>query len=80
MENLIEKLQKNQLLDLYLVSLISSDTLINKEACDKSLEKIREAKELIKTANINNKDFYVKMIEDGENIIIRDRENFLKNE
>lgn len=78
MENLLEKLQKSQLLDFYLVSLISSETLMTKEDCDKSLEKIRQAKELIKTANINNKDFYEKIINDGEDIILRDRENFIK--
>lgn len=77
-ENLLEKLQKNQLLDFYLVSLISSDTIIDKESGEKSLEKIRECKELLKTAKLDNKDHYEKIINDGEKIIIRDIDIFSK--
>lgn len=76
-DNFIEKLQKEQLLDLYIVSLISADTLIDVESCDISLEKIFELKELMKTANINNKSHYEKIINDGEEIILRDKKYFL---
>jgi hypothetical protein len=75
-DNFIEKLQQEQLLDLYIVSLISADTLIDVESCDISLEKILELKELIKTANINNKEHYEKIINDAEEIILRDKEYF----
>ena len=78
-ENKIERLEKANLLNFILVSLISSDTLINIESCEKSLNKMLEYQEEIKTANIENKDFYVKMINDGINIIKRDMELFKYN-
>ena len=73
-DNFLERLQKDKLLDLYLVSLISSDTLLTVEDCEKSLKKILELKELIKTANIDDKERYEKFINDGEKIILRDME------
>ena len=51
-ENFLEKLQKNQLLDLYLVSLISADSLIDVESCEQSYEEVLKLKELMKNANI----------------------------
>lgn len=78
-ENKIEILEKANLLNFILVSLISSDTLINIESCEKSLNKMLEYQEEIKTANIENKDFYVNMINDGIDIIKRDMELFKNN-
>lgn len=74
--NIIERFAKDELLNLILVSLISSDTLIDIESCEKSLSKMLMYKEEIKTANIENKDFYVKMIDDGIEIIERDLKTF----
>lgn len=76
-ENFLEKLQKNQLLDLYLVSLISADSLIDVESCEQSYEQVLKLKELMKNANINNKSHYEKIINDCEEIILRDKEFFL---
>lgn len=78
-ENLLEKLQNNNLLDFYLVSLISSDALITVEDCEKSLKKIQEAKIHLETANIKNKEKYAEMIIQGEEIIKRDLENIKEN-
>ncbi|MBR6516923.1 MAG: hypothetical protein IKT40_08835 [Bacilli bacterium] len=78
-DNFLERLQKDKFLDFYLVSLISSDTLLTVEDCEKSLKKILELKELIKTANIDDKERYEKFINDGEKIILRDME-MLKGE
>lgn len=75
-ENLLEKLQNNNLLDFYLVSLISSDALITVEDCERSLSKIQEVKEHLITANIDNKEQYADMIDKGEEIIKRDLEMF----
>lgn len=75
-KNILEKLQENNLLDFYLVSLISSDTLITIEDCEKSLDKIKEVKEHLITANIDNKEQYADMIDKGEEIIKRDLEMF----
>ena len=74
--NLLEKLQSSNLLDFYLVSLISSDTLLSVEDCERSLSKIQEVKELLITANIDNKEQYADMIDKGEEIIKRDLEMF----
>ena len=74
--NLLEKLQSSNLLDFYLISLISSDTLLSVEDCERSLSKIQEVKELLITANVDNKEKYADMIDKGEEIIKRDLEMF----
>ena len=78
--NFLEKLQENNMLDFYLVSLISSDSLINLETCEKHLKKMQEVKEYMKTANLNNKEKYAEMIEKGEEIIKRDLEFYQKKQ
>jgi hypothetical protein len=70
--NIIERLAKDELLNLVLVSLISSDTLIDIDSCKKSLFKMLIYRDEIKTANIENKNFYVKMIDEGIEIIERE--------
>ena len=74
----LEKLQEEKLLDLYLVSLISADSLFTVEDCDESLEHLNDALRDIETANIDNKDFYKKMIIDGIEIVERDKQFFIE--
>lgn len=74
--NIIERLAKDELLNLVLVSLISSDTLIDIDSCEKSLFKMLIYRDEIKTANIENKNFYVKMIDEGIEIIERELRTF----
>lgn len=76
-KNFLEKLQEENLLDLYLVSLISSDSLFSVEDCDESLKCLREDLIAIETANIDHKDLYKKLIVDGIQIVEKDRQMFL---
>lgn len=79
MENRIERYDRDGLLNLVLVSLISSDRLVNSEECEKALIKLKELEKDFETANIKNKEFYKKFFIDGKEIIERDLENFKKN-
>ena len=74
----LERLEKYGLLDFYLVSLISSDNLESVDDCDKHLAEIAYLKSIIGDNDIKNKDYYMSVLDDGENIILRDREQFLK--
>lgn len=74
----LEKLQEEKLLDLYLVSLISADSLFTVEDCDESLTHLNDALSDIETTNIDNKDFYKKMIIDGIEIVERDKQFFIE--
>ena len=75
---LLEKLQKDNLLNFYLVSLISSDTLESIDDCDRVLKEIDFLKEILPENNIDNKEHYEKLINDGEIIILRDKAIFSK--
>ena len=74
----LERLEKYGLLDFYLVSLISSDNLESVDDCDKHLAEIAYLKSIMGDNDIKNKDYYMSVLDDGENIILRDREQFLK--
>ena len=74
----LERLEKYGLLDFYLVSLISSDNLESVDDCDKHLAEIAYLKSILGDNDIKNKDYYASILDDGENIILRDREQFLK--
>lgn len=75
--NFLKKLQEENLLDLYLASLVSADCLFNVEDCDESLNALHDALNDIETANIDRKDFYKKMIIEGIEIVERDRLFFI---
>ena len=51
-KELLEKLYKNNLLNLVLVSLISADTLISIEDCEKSWESMVELEKLLPETDI----------------------------
>ena len=78
--NFLENLQELKLLDLYLVSLVSADSLFSVEDCDESLNALHDALNDIETANIDRKDFYKKMIIDGIEIVERDRLFFIERQ
>lgn len=78
--NFLENLQELKLLDLYLVSLVSADSLFSVEDCDESLNALHDALNDIETANIDRKDFYKKMIMDGIEIVNRDRLFFIERQ
>ena len=76
-KNFLETLQEENLLDLFIVSCISADSLFSVEDCDESLAALKGALNDIETANIERKDFYKKLIVDGIQIVERDRQMFL---
>lgn len=76
-KNFLETLQEENLLDLFIVSCISADSLFSVEDCDESLVALKDALNDIETANIERKDFYKKLIVDGIQIVERDRQMFL---
>lgn len=76
-KNFLETLQEENLLDLFIVSCISADSLCSVEDCDESLTALMDALNDIETANIERKDFYKKLIVDGIQIVERDRQMFL---
>lgn len=76
-KNFLETLQEENLLDLFIVSCISADSLFSVEDCDESLTALKGALNDIETANIERKDFYKKLIVDGIQIVERDRQMFL---
>lgn len=78
-ENFIEKLHENGMLNLLLVSLISSDNLIDIDSCEKSLNEMNKFIEKTKEANIPDKEKYLDMMYKGVEIIERDL-NIFKNE
>ena len=76
-ENYLETLQEENLLDLFIISCISADSLFSVEDCDESLKALMGALNELETANIERKDFYKKLIVDGIQIVERDRQMFL---
>lgn len=75
----LEELEKEGLLYFYLVSLISSDSLLSAEDCEESLKEIDYCIEILPENDIKDKDKIEKMLIDGKEIVLRDLETF-KNE
>lgn len=74
--NFLEGLEKGGFLYFYLVSLISSDSLLTVEDCEEALKEIDFCLEVLPENNINNKERIQKMLEDGREIVLRDLEIF----
>lgn len=75
----LEELEKGGLLYFYLVSLISSESLLSAEDCEESLKEIDYCLEILPENDIKDKDKIEKMLIDGKEIVLRDLETF-KNE
>lgn len=75
----LEGLEKGGMLYFYLVSLISSDSLLSAEDCEESLKEIDYCLEILPENNIKDKEKIEKMLIDGKEIVLRDLESF-KNE
>lgn len=74
----LEGLEKGGVLYFYLVSLISSDSLLTVEDCEESLKEIDFCLEILPENNIENKEKIEQMLIDGKEIVLRDLENFKK--
>lgn len=64
------------------VSLISADTLMSKEDCDRNMKTLNAICDALKTCDISKerRDKWLKFCEDGKEIIIRDTEFFTNSE
>lgn len=76
---LLEAIEKNGVIWLVLGSLISADSLMTVEACDKNLEICTSFLEAAEKANLNEKEKIIGYLKNGIEIIKRDKEELLKN-
>lgn len=74
----LEGLEKEGLLYLYLVSLISADSLLTVEDCEESLREIENCLEILPENDIKDREKIRNMLLDGKVIVLKDMEN-LKN-
>lgn len=74
--NFLEGLEKGGMLYFYLVSLISSDSLLTVEDCEESLKEIDFCLSVLPDNDIKDKERIQKMLEDGREIVLRDMETF----
>ena len=76
--NFLEELHKSGFIYLMLGSLISSDSLLSVEDCEKSLERLEKLNEELKTADIEEekKQEYQDFIDRGFEIVKRDLNQF----
>ena len=77
--NFLEGLEKGGMLYFYLVSLISSDSLLSVEDCEESLREIDFCLEILPENDIEDREKIKQMLIDGKEIVLRDLE-MLKNQ
>ena len=70
----LEGLEKSGMLYFYLVSLISSDSLLSVEDCEESLREIDFCLEVLPENNIKDREKIKQMLIDGKKIVLRDLE------
>lgn len=75
----MEGLEKEGLLYLYLVSLVSADSLLTIEDCEESLKEIEYCLEILPENDIKDKEKIRQMLLEGKKIVLRDLD-ILKNE
>jgi hypothetical protein len=75
----LEGLEKGGLLYVYLVSLISSDSLFTIEDCEESLKEIDYCLEILPENDIKDKDKIHEMLLQGREIVLKDMAR-IKNE
>lgn len=74
--NFLEGLEKGGMLYFYLVSLISSDSLLSAEDCEESLREIDFCLEILPENDIKDREKIKQMLIDGKEIVLRDLEMF----
>lgn len=74
--NFLEGLEKGGMLYFYLVSLISSDSLLTIEDCEESLREIDFCLEILPENDIKDREKIKQMLIDGKEIVLRDLETF----
>ena len=80
-KDLVETLHANGMMYFYLVSLISADTLVSAENCEKSIYQLNLVIESLADAEIPDvdKEKYLDYCKKGIEICENDKKNFLKN-
>ena len=76
----LEGLEKEGLLYLYLVSLVSADSLFTVEDCEESLKEIDYCLEILPENDIKDKDKIKEMLIQGKEIVLKDMEKFKRKE
>lgn len=83
MENInnkwLEGLEKGGVLYMYLVSLISSDSLFTVEDCEESLKELEYCLEILPENDIKDKEKIHEMLIQGKEIVLKEMER-IKNE
>lgn len=70
----LEGLEKGGLLYVYLVSLISSDSLFTVEDCEESLKELEYCLEILPENNIKDKEKIHEMLIQGKEIVLKEME------
>ena len=76
---LLETIEKNGMIWLVLGSLISADSLMTVDDCDKNLEICTSFLDAAEKANLEEKEKIINYLKNGIDIIKRDKEELLKN-
>jgi len=76
---LLETIEKNGMIWLVLGSLISADSLMTVDDCDKNLEICTSFLDAAKEANLMEKEKIINYLKNGIDIIKREKEELLKN-
>jgi hypothetical protein len=66
------------MLPTLLSGLISSDSLVNADACRKSIEMLEDLREAMPESKVMDKDVWMKFISEGLEIVRKDLEKFEK--
>ena len=77
-DNLIDKLDEIGMLYFVIVSLFSAETLVDVESCEASLKGVEKLRSELLTSKYKDDPKIKKFIDDAENIIKRDLEEFKK--
>lgn len=70
----LEGLEKGGVLYMYLVSLISSDSLFTVEDCEESLKELEYCLEILPENDIKNKEKIHEMLIQGKEIVLKEME------
>lgn len=70
----LEGLEKGGVLYMYLVSLISSDSLFTVEDCEESLKELEYCLEILPENNIKDKEKIHEMLIQGKEIVLKEME------
>jgi len=79
-DNLIDKLDDSGMLYFVVVSLFSADTLVDVESCEASLKSVKKLRDDLLTSKHKDNPEIKKILDEAEEIIRRDLEEFKRVE